>query len=148
MSIWQAGAEHGAVAVTIDAGELAAYRLARMSARLVQGLSGGGGDPEAVWQALAASCTTDFAISRTLTALGRSAPLQGHRIEVRGIRRVQVFGAVEAPCTLSATSRVLGCGERGPGCFDVMLAVGLRPGDFVVVAFELELRLQRRSAAA
>ena len=147
--MWQAGAEYGAVAVTIDGGELAAYRLARMSARLVQGLSGGGGDPEAVWQALAASCTTDFAISRTLTALGRSAPLQGHRIEVRGIHRVQVFGAVEAPCTLAAALRVLGCSEcGGPGCFDVVLAVGLKRDDVVVAAFELELRLQRRIAAA
>ncbi len=148
MSMWQAGAEYGAVAVTIEGGELAAYRLARMSARLVQGLSGGGGDPEAVWQALAASSTTDFAISRTLTALGRSAPLQGHHIEVRGVRRVQVLGAVAAPCTLAATARVLGCSERGPGCFDVMLAVGLRQDGVEVVAFELELRLQRRIAAA
>lgn len=147
--MWRAGAEFGAVVVAIDGGELAAYRLARMSARLVQGLSGAGGDPEAVWQALAASCTTDFAISRTLTALGRSAPLQGHRVEVLGIRRVQVFAAVEAPCTLAAALRVLASSERGPGCFDVTLAVGLtRSADAVAVtAFELELRLQRRVAA-
>src|SRR5690606_22997218 len=130
-----------------DGGELAAYRLARMSARLVQGLSGARGDPEAVWQALAASCTTDFAISRTLTALGRSAPLQGHRVEVRGILRVQVLGVVEAPCTLAARARVLAGSARGPGCFDVTLALTLSREGAVVVAFELELRLQRRVAA-
>ncbi len=148
-SMWQAGADLGVVVVAIDGGELAAYRLARMSARLVQGLSGAGGDREAVWQALAASCTTDFAISRTLTALGRGAPLQGHRVEVRGIRRVQVFAAVGAPCALAAALRVLGSSARGSDGLDVTLAVSLtRSADEVAVAaFELELRLQRRVAA-
>jgi len=148
-SMWQVGAELGAVAVTIDCGELAAYRLARMSARLVQGLAGAGGDPGAVWQALAASCTTDFAISRTLMALGRGALLQGHHIAVRGIRRVQALAPIAAPCTLAAALRVLGCSERGPGCVDVILAVSLgrEPEGIAVAAFELELRLQRRVAA-
>lgn len=145
-AMWQEGAEFGAVEVPIDAGELAAYRLARMSARLVQGLSGGAGDPEAVWQALAASCTTDFAISRTLRALGRGAPLQGHRVEVRGIRRVQAFAAVEAPCVLAAGLRVLRS-ERGAGGVDVTMVVTLTRGAAPVAGFELELRLQRHAAA-
>lgn len=148
-SMWQVGAELGVVAVMVDGGELAAYRLARMSARLVQGLAGAGGDPGAVWQALAASGTTDFAISRTLTALGRSALLQGHNIEVRGIRRVQALAPIAAPCTLAAALRVLACSARGPGCVDVILAVSLGrdPDGVAVASFELELRLQRRVAA-
>jgi hypothetical protein len=147
-SMWQVGAELGVVAVAIDGGELAAYRLARMSARLMQGLAGAGGDPEVVWQALAASCTTDYVVSRTLTALGRSALLQGHHIEVRGVSRAQSLTPVVAPCTLAAALRVLGCSEQQPGCLDVRLAVslGLSEGT-AVVRFELELRLQRRVAA-
>jgi hypothetical protein len=147
--MWQVGAELGAVAVVIDGGELAAYRLARMSARLVQAIAGAGGDPEAVWSALAASCTTDFAISRTLTTLGRSALLQGHHVEVRGIRRVQMLAPIVAPCTLVATLRVLGCSPREPGAVDVDFAVGLagEQGGAAVASFELELRLQRRVAA-
>lgn len=147
-SMWQVGAELGVVAVVIDGGALAAYRLTRMSARLVQGLAGAGSDPGAVWQALAASCTTDFALSRTLTALGRSALLQGHHIEVLGIRHVQALAPIVAPCTLRAALRVLGCSEHGPGRVEVILAVSLGREDGVVVAtFELELRLQRRVAA-
>jgi len=145
-AMWQTGAELGAVAVAIDAGELAAYRLARMSARLVQGLSGGAGDPEAAWQTLAASCTTDFAIARTLRALGRGGPLQGHRVEVRGIRRVQALAAVEAPCVLTAGLRVL-CSERGADGVDVTMVVTLTRGAAPVASFELELRLRRHAAA-
>lgn len=137
--MWQVGAELGVVAVTIDGGELAAYRLARMSARL----------PEVVRETLAASCTTDFAISRTLMTLGRSALLSGHHVEVRGLGNVQTLTPIVAPCTLSAGLRVLGCSARGPGGLDVTLAVSLagEPGGAALATFELELRLQRRVAA-
>lgn len=137
--MWQVGAELGAVTVGIDGAELAAYRLARMSARL----------PEVVREVLAASCMTDFAISRTLTTLGRSALLQGHHIEVRGIGQVQSLAPIVAPCTLRAALRVLGCSPRGPGGMDVTLAVrlGPEPDSAAVATFELELRLQRRVAA-
>lgn len=137
--MWQVGAELGAVAVVIDGGALAAYRLARMSARL----------PEVVQQVLAASCTTDFAISRTLTTLGRSALLHGHHVEVRGLGNVRSLAPIVAPCTLQAALRVLGCSARGPGGLDVTLAVSLagEPDGEAVATFELELRLQRRVAA-
>lgn len=146
---WQAGAEFGAPEVAIDAGELAAYRLARMSTRLVQGLSGGGTDPEAVWHTLAASCPIDFAISRTLVALGRTAPMRVYTIDVRAIRRVQAFAPVEAPCSLCAEARVLSRSDAGPTCFDATLAVLLtrNPEGSRLASFELDLRLHRRAAA-
>lgn len=148
-SMWRGGAEFGAPEVTIDAGELAAYRLARMSARLVQGLSGGGADPEAVWHTLAASCPIDFAISLALGALGRTAPLRAHAIEVRAIRRVQAFAPVEAPCSLCAEAIVLRHQPLSATTFDAALAVTLtrNPDGAKVASFELELRLQRRIAA-
>lgn len=147
--MWALDSEFGAPEVEIDAGELAVYRLARMSARLVQGLTGGGTDPDAVWQALAASCPVDFAISRSLAALGRTAPLRAHAIDVRAIRRVQVFAAIEAPCSLCAAARVLRHHARSDSDFDAALAVTLHrnPDGFVVAGFELELRLRRRAAA-
>ncbi len=148
-TMWVKDAEFGAPEVVIDAGELAAYRLARMSARLVQGLAGGAADPETVWQTLAASCPIDFAISRTLAALGRTAPLRAHAIDVRAIRGVQAFAAVEAPCSLCAAARVLRRQDRSASTFDASLSVTLtrNPDGFPVAAFELELRLHRRVAA-
>lgn len=146
---WEVGAEFGAPEVWIEAGELAAYRLARMSARLVQGLAGGGADPERVWHTLAASCPIDFAISRTLAALGQTGPLRGHAIDVRAIRRVEAFAPVEAPSSLCAEARVL---RRTPLAEDaavMVLAVVLtrNPDGARVAGFELELRLGRRAAA-
>lgn len=147
--MWQMDAEFGAPDVTMDAGELAAYRLARMSGRLVQGLSGGGSDPEAVWHALAASCPIDFAISRALAALGRTAPLRCHAIDVRAIRRVQAFAPVEAPSSLCVAARVLRCNGRPSGDFDAVIAVTLtrNPDGAAVASFDLELTLARRVAA-
>lgn len=147
--MWRSGAEFGAPEVLIDAGELAAYRLARMSARLVQGLAGAGTDPEAVWHALAASCPIDFAISRALAALGRTAPLREHAIDVRAIGRVQAFAPVEAPCSLCVAATVLRHHPLSGAAFDAALAVALtrNPDGAPVAAFELELRLLRRVAA-
>lgn len=146
---WEAGAEFGAPEVWIDAGELAAYRLARMSARLVQGLAGGGGNPEAVWHTLAASCPIDFAISRTLTALGRTGPLRGYAIDVRAIRKIQAYAPVEAPCSLGAEARVLSHAVLAEDVEGLQLAVLLtkNPDGSRVASFELELRLVRRAAA-
>lgn len=147
--MWRAGAEFGAPEVNIDAGELAAYRLARMSARLVQGLAGGSADPEQVWHALAASCPIDFAISRTLAALGRTAPMRSFTIDVLAIRRIQAYAPVEAPCSLCAEARVLYRSEAGPDAFDSTLAVTLtrNPDGARIAGFELDLRLRRRVAA-
>lgn len=146
---WGVGAEFGAPEVWIEAGELAAYRLARMSARLVQGLSGGGADPERVWLTLAASCPIDFAISRSLAALGRTGPLRGHAIDVRSIRRIEAYAPVEAPCSLcveaTVTSRV--------ALVDDSVVMGLavlltrNPDGARLASFELELRVVRRAAA-
>jgi hypothetical protein len=145
----EAGSEFGAPEVWVEAGELAAYRLARMSARLVQGLAGGGGDPGQVWHTLAASCPIDFAISRTLTALGRTGPLRGYAIDVRAIRKIQAFAPVEAPCSLCAAARVLQCTPSGADVAVLSLAVALtrNPDGARVAGFELELRLVRRAAA-
>jgi hypothetical protein len=146
---WEAGAEFGAPEVWVEAGELAAYRLARMSARLVQGLAGGGADPEQVWHTLAASCPIDFAISRTLTALGRTGPLRGYAIDVRAIRKIQAFAPVEAPCSLCAEARVLSHVVAAEDAAVLQLAVLLtrNPDGARVASFELELRLVRRAAA-
>ncbi len=148
-TIWEAGAEFGAPEVTIDGGELAAYRLARMSARLVQHLQAGSADPETVWHALAASCPIDFAISRTLAALGRTAPLRGRTIDVRAIRQIKAFGPIEAPCSLCAAARVLRHSAGGDGSIDATLMVTLtrNPDGAAVASFELALRLLRRAAA-
>ncbi len=148
-TMWEAGAEFGAPEVRIEAGELAAYRLARMSARLVQGLSGGGADPERVWQTLAATCPIDFAISRTLAALGRAGPLRGHTLDVRAIRKVQAFAPVEAPCSLCAAARVLGCMPLADDAVVVRLVVTLtrNPDGASIAGFELELRLVQRAVA-
>lgn len=148
-NMWAVGAEFGAPEVVIEAGELAAYRLARMSARLVQGLAGGGNNPEQVWHTLAASCPIDFAISRTLTALGRDVPLRDYAIDVRAIRRIEAWAPVEAPCSLGAAARVLASTPIAEDAAVVRLAVVLtrNPDAARVAGFELELRLVRRAAA-
>lgn len=138
------GAELGAADVGIDGGELAAYRLARMSARLVQHLPGAGVDPTSVWHTLAAWCPVDFVIGRTVAALGRTPQLRGLAIDVVAIRGVQAYVALDASCTLTAMARVQRCAS-GPGLdevgFDVVVLRS--PGSAMIVRFGLDLRLRR-----
>src|SRR5688572_28659123 len=110
---WTAGAEFGAPEVAIDGSELAAYRLARMSARLVQHLPGPGVNRTSAWHTLAAWCPVDFVIGRALAALGRTPQLRGLAIDVRAIRGVQAFVALEGSCSLSAAARVMFAARRG-----------------------------------
>jgi len=141
---WTVGAEFGAPDVAIDGSELAAYRLARMSSRLVQHLPAAGVDPTSVWHTLAAWCPVDFMIGRTVAALGRTPQLKGLGIDVLGIRGVQAYVALEASCVLHAAARVQRCASPGPGVdevsFDVAVTRGL--GGQVIARFALDVRLR------
>lgn len=141
---WTVGAEFGATGVAIDGSELAAYRLARMSARLVQHLPGTGVNPTSVWHTLAAWCPVDFMIGRALTALGRTAPLRGLAIDVRAIRGVQAFVALEASCTLRAAVRVQRSVRLADGTTDATLDVALTrdPESTLIARFALDVRLR------
>jgi hypothetical protein len=144
---WTVGAEFGAADVAIDGSELAAYRLARMSARLVQHLPGTGVNPTSVWHTLAAWCPVDFVIGRAVVALGRTPQLRGLAIDVLAIRGVQAFVALEASCTLCVTAGVQRYVSAGPGSAEASLDVTLtrNPEASLVARFVLDVRL--RSAA-
>jgi hypothetical protein len=141
---WTVGAELGAKDVAIDGSELAAYRLARMSSRLVQHLPGAGVDPMSVWHTLAAWCPVDFVIGRTVAALGQTPPLRGLAIDVLAIRSVQAFVAIDSSCTLTATARVQRAASRGPGVDEVSfdVVVTRNPGGSMVTRFGLDVRLR------
>lgn len=137
------GAEIGASDVAIDGSELAAYRLARMSSRLVQHLPGAGVDPTSVWHTLAAWCPIDFVIGRTLAALGRTPQLRGQAIDVVAIRGVQAFVNLDASCVLQATARVQRCGEGEPGVNEVGFEVAvMQANGRLVTRFGLDVRLR------
>ena len=141
---WTVGAELGARDVAIDGSELAAYRLARMSARLVQHLPAAGVNPMSVWHTLAAWCPVDFVIGRTLAALGRTPQLQGLAIDVLAIRGVQAFVAIDSSCTLTAMVRVQRAASRGPGMDEVSfdVVVTRSPGGTMITRFGLDVRLR------
>lgn len=141
-SAWNVGAEIGAADVAIDGSELAAYRLARMSARLVQHLPGAGVDPASVWHTLAAWCPVDFVIGRTVAALGRTPPLRGKGIDVLAIRGVQAYVALDTSCTLHATARVQRVAHRGPGTDEIGFDVLVTRNGATVARFGLDVRLR------
>lgn len=137
------GAEFKAPEVAIDGSELAAYRLARMSARLVQHLPPVGVNPASVWHTLAAWAPIDFVIGRALAALGQTPPLRGLGLDVRAIHRVQAFVALDSSCTLCAAARVLHAVRLG-GTIDAGIEVTLtrNPEATLVARFAVDLRLR------
>lgn len=139
---WTVGAEFSAPDVAIDGSELAAYRLARMSARLVQHLPGAGFDPTSVWHTLAAWAPIDFVIGRALTALGQAPQFQGMGLDVRAIRGVQAFVALESSCTLRTAVRVLQCQRLADGALEASLDVTLTYDRGLVARFSVDLRLR------
>jgi hypothetical protein len=140
---WTVGAEFNAPDVEVDGSELAAYRLARMSARLVQHLPPGAGfDPTSVWHTLAAWAPIDFVIGRALTALGQAPQLRGLGFDVRAIRGVQAFVALETSCTLGTAVRVLHSEPARDGSVEASLDVTLSYKRGLVARFSVDLRLR------
>jgi hypothetical protein len=145
---WTVGAELGAPDVAIDGSELAAYRLARMSSRLVQHLPGAGVDPMSVWHTLAAWCPVDFVIGRTLAALGRTPQLQGAGDRCAGDPRGPGVRGDRLVVHADAEARVQRARAAGRGCDEVSFDVVVTRGPGGAMGHSVRARRAAARAAA